>query len=904
MNEATPTERPDPVSIVGKAEVFASRLAWMLWVLCVALIASSLLLYFLTPDFLIPAERPSPILATFSALLSLSGPTIGALVASRLPKNPVGWLFCGMGLVYALQRLAMAYADYALFARAWLPIGEYAAWLSAWLRWPGVVVVGVFLALLFPTGQLPSYRWRPVAWTAVGGATMLSLGEAFRFGPLFTHLIPNPFGVAGSSGAVLPAYRIFEASSAIGGVMLSAGCLASIVLLILKLRRARANEDQQIKWFAYAAIPALIGSTLLVLDWTIERLTLLFFDKIVWPALWATDTALQVAWNFGLLERDNTTPSSLLELRLDTAFEVLVVCTLLAVPFFTGVGVLRHHLYDTNRVINRTVHAMVARIFALRWPQVLLAGTVAGVAPFAFVYLTIYAYVLFYPVFGQGNVDSEQLREVAAFVSGWGARAFFLSITILAASRVARRARDKAALHRVLVGVVGAMANQAIVLFVYPPITLNELAIYSALGIVGGWLGGVGGRSSLASEVYRATRQIGKASDASAVATAIGEHLGETSIHSVTLWQQVIRKGGGAGGTSGSEYVQEFVLWGTWTPREEPWQLDARLDAEAIPALAGLSGRPSAAVRTTELPTAARAVWERQGIRSALLVALATPEEASAGLLMVTSRRKRRFSRRYVRAYLTVGAQAALALENLRLVQEARQAGRRAGILIERQRLAREIHDTLAQGFTSIVTSLTAAEMAKHPDTTRADSARHLEEARRTARESLAEARRLVWALRPESLDRHSLIEALRRLAKDWSEESGVEAHTALSGTPHPLLPEAEVTLLRAAQEAFTNVRKHARARRVNITLSYMDDRVILDVLDDGVGFDTGRLTSAVGAQYTSGFGLTAMHERVNQLGGTLLVESAPDEGTTIAIELPIGPNEPEPQKPEAVEEG
>jgi len=739
---------------------------------------------------------------------------------------------------------------------------------------------------------------------AIGGAAMLALGDAFRFGPLFTHLIQNPFGIAGSTHTVLPAYQIFEASSAIGGVMLSTACLASIVLLMAKLRRARGSERQQLKWFAYAAVPALVGSTLLVLDWTIERLTLLFSDKMVWPALWATETVLKVAENLGLLERDDTTSSSLLELRLDTIFEFLVVCALFTVPLCLGVGVFRHHLYDIDRVIERREPAMVARIFALRWPQVLLAGTVAGVAPFAFVYLTIYAYVLFFPVFGPGDVDSERLREVAAFLSGWGARAFFLATTILAASRVARRAGDEATLHGVLVGVVGATANQAIMVFVYPPITLNELAIYSALGIVGGWLGGVGGRSSLASEVYHATRQIGKAGDASAVATAIGEHLGETSTHGVTLWQQVIRKGGGPGGASASEYVQEFVLRGSWTPREEPWQVGSRLDAEAIPALARLSGRPSAVLWTSELPAAERTAWERQGIRSALLVSLATPGEASPGLLMVTSRRKRRFSRSSVHAYLTVSAQAALALENLRLVQEARLAGRRAGILLERQRLAREIHDTLAQGFTSIVTSLTAAEMAQHSDTAHADPARHLEEARRTARESLAEARRLVWALQPESLDRHSLVEALRRLAKGWSKETGVEAHTASSGTPHPLLPEAEVTLLRATQEALANVRKHARASSVNITLSFMDDRVILDVLDDGAGFDTAQLRTGFDPQYTGGFGLTAMRERVDQLGGTLLVESVPGEGTTITIELPISPNEPEPQKHEAVEEG
>src|SRR3712207_9456994 len=118
----------------------------------------------------------------------------------------------------------------------------------------------------------------------------------------------------------------------------------------------------------------------------------------------------------------------------------------------------------------------------------------------------------------------------------------------------------------------------------------------------------------------------------------------------------------------------------------------------------------------------------------------------------------------------------------MRLVERARWAGRRAGILVERQRLAREIHDTLAQGFTSIIMSLTAAQMAR-PGTAQAAPARHLEEALRTARESLAEARRLVWALRPESLDRHSLPEALGRLPKVWSEETGVRSEERRVGT-------------------------------------------------------------------------------------------------------------------------
>jgi signal transduction histidine kinase len=219
-------------------------------------------------------------------------------------------------------------------------------------------------------------------------------------------------------------------------------------------------------------------------------------------------------------------------------------------------------------------------------------------------------------------------------------------------------------------------------------------------------------------------------------------------------------------------------------------------------------------------------------------------------------------------------------------VGRASQAGGPPGILVERQRLAREIHDTLAQGFTGVITNLTAAELTAEPHVLDGASARYVENAKRIARDSLAEARRLVWALRPESLDRYTLPEAVSRLVRDWSEQTGIEAHGSTSGTPRELLPEAEVALLRAAQESLTNVYKHARASNVNVTLTYMDDRVIIDVLDDGDGFDPAAITPAVGPQDERGFGLTAMRERVEQLGGRLAVETAPGEGTAIVVEL------------------
>jgi signal transduction histidine kinase len=212
---------------------------------------------------------------------------------------------------------------------------------------------------------------------------------------------------------------------------------------------------------------------------------------------------------------------------------------------------------------------------------------------------------------------------------------------------------------------------------------------------------------------------------------------------------------------------------------------------------------------------------------------------------------------------------------------ELAAAERESGRLAERQRLARDLHDTLAQAFVSIVLQLQAAEGELPPG---ADAARaHLERARRTASDNLTEVRRLVWDLRPESLRASSLGEALGRLTDRLAEETGVAATAAVTGTPRPLSPDAEVTLLRVTQEALANVRKHARAGRVALTLSYMDGEAALDVRDDGVGF-----AGVDGSGPNGGLGLHSMRERVEALGGRLAVESAPGAGTTVAVTVPV----------------
>jgi signal transduction histidine kinase len=229
---------------------------------------------------------------------------------------------------------------------------------------------------------------------------------------------------------------------------------------------------------------------------------------------------------------------------------------------------------------------------------------------------------------------------------------------------------------------------------------------------------------------------------------------------------------------------------------------------------------------------------------------------------------------------------------------ELAESERRTGTLAERQRLAREIHDTLAQGFASIVTLYEAAraDLATRPEV----ALGRLEEIGRTARSSLSEARRVVWALRPEALEEGTLPDALARLVNDFRSETGLDATSRITGERRELEPDAEATLLRVAQEALANVRRHARARRVALTLSYLEDALLLDVRDDGVGFQHDPADPDRGASEAGGFGLIGMRERVEQLGGTLTIESQPGTGTAIVASLPldaVGPTSGEPHR-------
>lgn len=221
--------------------------------------------------------------------------------------------------------------------------------------------------------------------------------------------------------------------------------------------------------------------------------------------------------------------------------------------------------------------------------------------------------------------------------------------------------------------------------------------------------------------------------------------------------------------------------------------------------------------------------------------------------------------------------------ENAGLHAQLLVQAREAGAADERRRLAREIHDTVAQGLAGIVTQLQAADQTRAQDAAAAD--RHLDNAAALARESLTQARRAVHALRPLELERAALPEALAELVEQWQQRHSAASALTVTGEARPLHPEVEVTLLRVAQESLANAAKYARAARVGLTLSYMPDVVTLDVRDDGVGFDPAAepASRATGG----GYGLDVMRRRVLRLAGRFDLETEPGAGTTVSATLP-----------------
>ncbi|HEV2744827.1 MAG TPA: hypothetical protein VGV91_16845 [Rubrobacter sp.] len=308
----TGANEPDR-GIGGISRPAAARLAWSLWALVVTLTALSLLLLVL--------NRSNPNAPTYEWWLGnttvVVDATVGAIVASRRPENPVGWLLCLAGVTVSTSSFASQYAIYTLLAQPGsLPGGEALAWIAAW-QLPIMNGLPVLYLLLFPTGRLPSRRWRPVAWLTVAfvvvGVVLAALSPGAYLGSLGP--IRNPLGIEGLTG-------IYKA---VFFTMAPLLIVAAVLSVFVRLRRSVGIERQQLKWFAYAVAAFAVG---IILVSVIE----------------AVDTP---SW----FE------------RAGVAFFTLAGA---AYPIAIGIAILRYRLYDIDLLINRTlVYGLLTVMLAL-----------------------------------------------------------------------------------------------------------------------------------------------------------------------------------------------------------------------------------------------------------------------------------------------------------------------------------------------------------------------------------------------------------------------------------------------------------------------------------------------------------------------------------------------------------
>ena len=303
----------------------AAWLAWSLWGLSLTLTGLALLLLALI------RSHPNTHIYDywFTNLLVLITATVGAIVASRRPENPVGWLLCLNGLTTSISHFSSQYAIYALLARPnLLPAGEAFAWIDTWIL-PILIALDVFTFLLFPTGRLPSRRWRWLGWLTVAFVFVGAISGAFTSGPVDgLGSIRNPLGIEGfTSGYKAVLYPMAPFLFA-----------AAALSVFVRLRRATGVERQQIKWFAYAAVVMAITAFLHIITETVD------------VPLW--------------LGR--------------TEFAVFTVAGT-AVPISIGIAILRYRLYDIDILINRTlVYGTLTAVLAL----VYLGGVTATQAIF------------------------------------------------------------------------------------------------------------------------------------------------------------------------------------------------------------------------------------------------------------------------------------------------------------------------------------------------------------------------------------------------------------------------------------------------------------------------------------------------------------------------------------------
>ena len=495
-----------------------------------------------------------------------------------------------------------------------------------------------------------------------------------------------------------------------------------------------------------------------------------------------------------------------------------------------------------------------------------IPGILVGFCTIAFVYQLVFAYYVLSPD------DVENIKTATALVGGAIPEVLFALLVLTSGCAAGHYRNSRAWLPGLLCGVTAAATEQIIIALNYPPVLALELAAYFIIGIcfgaLGGWLGGKEATRSAASEraLYSAMREIGSANDSGTVARAIGSLFGSAKPVGVALWLDV---------PEGTGMSEPTAVWQNDKLRPfSPERLLGTANDMALP-VAGVRS-----VRALKPQRDVRDKWRQQSLESALVSPLLFSGRESSGLLFVGFAEAGRASRvvaawRTKRRLLTATAGAALALEK-------ENSGRMLGVLQERQRVSREIHDTLLQYFITIGGELATAELAATSD---ADSMvdTHLRRARDGVRRGTEEARRLMREMRPEVLDGSSLPEALTILTRRISEESRLRVTCEVLGAVRPLAPEVEHALTRITEEALANVRKHSGASRAHASLEFRPAGVTLVVSDDGVGLGD---PSDVVRRKRGSFGIRSMMERAGSIDGQLRVESPDDKGTVVVVDV------------------
>ncbi len=310
-----------------------------------------------------------------------------------------------------------------------------------------------------------------------------------------------------------------------------------------------------------------------------------------------------------------------------------------------------------------------------------------------------------------------------------------------------------------------------------------------------------------------------------------------------------------------------------------PVEIPLEVGGSSIVGWVAQTGEPILANDISEEPRY-KAVEALRDIKSELAVPVKLGDKV-LGVLDIESTEVDAFGEADLFTAQTLADQLAIAIENARLYEETRQIA----VMEERNRMAREIHDTLAQGFSGIIMQLEAAEQALGEDVAAAE--RHINQAKSLARKSLAEARRSVWNLRPQALEQSPLYEALKQEVDKFTQVSGIRTSFEVIGARRGIPAEVEAALLRICQEALTNVRKHAEASEVRVRLVFDERAVELVVSDNGKGFEA-RVPSEDEVRRRGTFGLISMRERARSINGHFEVLSESGKGTMVRVIVPL----------------